>query len=205
MHFLVSLGLQVLIGFSAAFLAQTETPGLAITSPGGGEAVQGNVDIQGVAALENMRAYEVAFMYAGSGESDLFLIAQSDQPVQAGTLATWDTSQISDGNYDLILLATLRDGSQQEVRVKGIRVRNYNLVETATPDLSVVATAIPPTPTPEPSPTVILPSPTPFGPNPAVISRSDVTYSLLRGVSFIAIGLVVLGFYVSIQRRNKRR
>ena len=189
----------------ATFLPQSNVLGLKITNPQGGQALQGVVEIRGTVNLDSLQSYTVGFSYAGATPADLFVIGQGDQVVNEDTLAVWDTTQISDGTYVLVLRAKLQDGSQQEVQVPGLRVRNYTLVETATVDTAQSVTQVAPTQTLEPSQTLVLPTPTPYGPNPGAVNRSDVTYSLLRGASFTAIVFVVLGFYVSIQRRNRRR
>ncbi len=205
MRFLGGSGILFLTWVLAAFFPQTGAQGLKILSPQGGEALQGAVEIRGTVNLEGLQSYEIAFGYSGSDPAGQFLIGQGDQAVNQDVLAVWDTTQISDGTYDLVLRATLEDGSQQELTVSGLRVRNYTAIETATVNASQAESPALPAPTLEPSLTPVLPTATPYGPNPGTVTPADVNYSLLRGVSFTAIVFVVLGFYVSIQRRNRRR
>jgi hypothetical protein len=86
---------------------------------------------------------EVSFAYGSDAGRTWFLIQESQQPVSGGALATWDTTTLTDGDYDLRLLVSLKDGTQQQVVVKGLRVRNYTPVEASSPTVTPLVSATP--------------------------------------------------------------
>ena len=191
----------------------TETPTLnptaAVFAPLAGQAVQGRVPVQAYTAIQGFQAAELFFGYAEDQTGTWFLIGQADEPVMGGEIGTWDTSLITDGNYDLRLLVVLQDGTQVETVVPGLRVRNYTPVETDTPT-PVIPTDTPlpgekPTSTVTPIPTVTS-TPTPLPTNPAEMTTDQITGSLGKG-ALAAIGaFIILGFYILIKvsRRKKK-
>ena len=94
--------------------------------------------------FQKFQSVELTFAYANNPTKTWFLIYQGITPVMNGPLAAWDTSMITDGDYDLRMVITFLDGSQQTVEAAGVRVRNYSPVETDTPT--------PATPTVPPAP-----------------------------------------------------
>ncbi len=170
-----------------------------------GDVLQGVVNIEGQAAAPGFSSYEVSFRYAHSNDGGWFLIAQNDQPVEDGTLAVWDTTLISDGDYDVRLLLLLMDGHQQEVVVEGVQVRNYTPVATLTGPGGSEEPLVSVTAAPEPSQTAILPTSTAFAANPGAISRADIYYNLARGVSFTALVFIFLWAYQAVRKRRRRR
>jgi membrane carboxypeptidase/penicillin-binding protein PbpC len=82
-------------------------PLVHITSPALFDELKGVVTISGSAAGENFRAYRLQYGQ-GLNPSGWVLIAESDQPVQAGTLAVWDTSGLS-GLYAVQLIVVGAD------------------------------------------------------------------------------------------------
>jgi len=187
-----------------------------ITTPSGGEAVQGQVAISGASGIPGFFYYELSFAYTGVTTGTWFLIEESFNPVQNGPLATWDTFAITDGTYDLRLLVTLVDASQMETIVRGVRVRNYTLVETSTPAPSLTPTNAPttdqtqaftspdaPTITPSPTGTPHTPTVTPLPRNPAEISPQQINDSLLRGAAGALAVFLLLGMYTSLRRRRR--
>jgi hypothetical protein len=116
-------------------------------------------------------------------------------PHPGEALATWDTTTITDGDYDLRLLVSLKDGAQQQVVASGLRVRNYTLIEanmpTLTPLVSVTLTPIPPTTTPLP-------------PNPAQLTRADYFTSLVQGGAIALLLFLALGIYLGVKALLKR-
>jgi len=185
---------------------EASTPGAvvesaAILSPQPGQALQGTVPIIVDTTVEGFEAVELAFAYAVNPTETWFTIFQGNQPVVGETLAQWDTSQISDGQYTLRLIVKLNDGTQQTVDVAGLRVRNYTAIESDTPT-PVAPSATPPpkdTPapsgTPTPTMTPIPPAPTRQPTNPAALGRTQVFLSVARG-GLLAVGLFALaGLY----------
>jgi len=115
----------------------------------------------------------------------------------------WDTTQITDGNYDLRVVAEYNDGAAIYELIPNLRIRNYSPVETATPaPVSEGSTADQiPTSTIEPTPAN---TPTPLPPNPAEVQSGDL-YQVLR---FSGLAVVVLfivgGIYWQIKNRDRR-
>ncbi|MBI4730624.1 MAG: hypothetical protein HY781_00530 [Chloroflexi bacterium] len=183
--------------YAAITLAQF---GPAVVSPRPGEALQGMVTITGTSDVVGFTSYEITFAYPDDLTGTWFLISQSSQPVQDGTLTVWDTTTITDGNYVLRLLVFLDDGTSLEVRVPDLRVRNYTPVETATPGpTSVAGTATLPVVTPA----IPLPTSTQFPPNPAALTPSRILTSLGYGALAAVAGIALLGVYAALRRRSR--
>lgn len=197
-------------------------PRVVIQSPYPGQALQGSVLIQGSTEVPGFKAAYLQFAYTNDATHTWFLIFETTTPINFDTLALWDTTTITDGNYDLRLVVLLQDGSQQALTVKGLRVRNYSPIETDTPTPQVTNTPSSPsggvdtggTPTPvnttitppTASPTPLILTPTPLPTNPAQISTQRLLGGLVKG-AIISIGLfTLLGGYLAIrawQRRSK--
>ncbi len=184
------------------FQEQTAEPGIVVASPLPGSALQGSVIISGSTNLPGFQAAEVDFSYEQTGLANWFLIQQSQEPVTAGTLAVWDTSQIADGNYRLRVQVTLLDGRVVEQTITGLRVRNYTLVETSTPTQAITAegkvTQAPAraTLTPVVLTSTPLLSPTAFPDNPAQLQPGGLLFNLVMGVAFILSIFFLLGIYL---------
>ena len=194
--------LKVLL-FPIFLAAATVRPVLAqvgpvIVQPRQGEVLQGMVTIEGTSDIAGFVSYEVAFAYTGDTTGTWFLIAGSSQPVDSNTLANWDTTTITDGNYSIRLRVTLADGKNVEVILPDLRVRNYTPVETPTP----APTAQQPTQTPTVTQTrTPFPSPTFLPRNPAVLTLVDVSTSLGYGGLGTLFLLIVLGLFFRIRRK----
>lgn len=194
-------------------LAQTETPAptpvtVGILSPKSGDAVQGSVSLLLVASVEGFVRSELLFGYSGDPTGSWFLLASFEEPVMEGTQVMWDTTLISDGDYDLYLVVTLGDGSTLTDRVERVRVRNYSPIETSTPAPS--STPAPgdlpqPTATPTPTITPIPPTSTPLPPNPAEITSKQALTSLGTGAAAALGALGLLGMYLWIRRTFGRK
>jgi hypothetical protein len=161
-----------------------------VDTPRNGDVVQGVVTIQGSTDLTGFQSAEVSYAYEQGEEKNWFLIYQSSEPQNGGTLAVWDTTMIADGNYILKVQAFLEDGSTVETIVTGLRVRNYSPVETSTflPGSLYVNT---PTITPE---ILVTPriTPTNFPANPAELTQVELLSSARFGILF-ACGCAILG------------
>jgi hypothetical protein len=206
-------------------------PEIAVVSPRPGEALQGVVTITGSAAVDGFAAMELSFAYSHDPGRTWFLIQESLQPVSSGALAAWDTTTITDGDYDLRLLVILKDGTKKMVVVAGLRVRNYTPVETNTPTATKPAPAATPEPTrfpenavlsatpqngvrsatPEdgvrsatPSITAVPPTATTLPTNPARLSQVDYAVSLTQGVAIVLVLFAALGLYLGIRRLKRR-
>jgi hypothetical protein len=190
--------LLILYLTAAAFRTVAAQVGPVIVSPRQGEVLQGVVTIKGSSDVAGFVSAEVAFAYAGDTTATWFLIAASSLPVNLDTLATWDTTIITDGDYVLRVRAYLKDGSPLDILVLNLRVRNYTPVETPTP----VPTALQPTATSTPTLTATpFPSPTPLPYNPAILTPMDVSKSIAYGGLGAVLFLIVLGAYLGLRRR----
>ena len=184
-----------------------QLPQVAINSPVNGQVLQGPITISGHTSVDGFIFGELKFAYIQDLTDTWFLIYESDEPVSDGELTQWDTSTITDGEYNLRLVVTLEDGSQLASDISNLRVRNYTPIETNTPEPSAThAPGDTPVPTITPTPTVtpIPPTATPLPPNPAQISPQDIILSLGKGV-LVAIGLfAILGIYQLIRTASRR-
>lgn len=176
---------------------QDEEQKAEILSPEGGSALQGVVVITGTTDIDGFRSAEIAFAYQTDPTRTWFTIQQLTQPVKESTLASWDTTTITDGDYRLRLQIILDGGGVQEVIVEGLRVRNYTRVETSTPDASTRIVTPTLTASPLPDFQVTPRSRTPFPTNPAEVSAYDLRKSFLGGalgvMAALAFGLLYIG------------
>ena len=186
--------------------AQIETD-IRITAPASGDTLQGLINITGTSAADDFASSELSFVYASDSAFTWFLIYQTDQPVTDGLLAVWDTSLVTDGDYNLRLRVTLQDGTILESLVTGLRVRNQTptetptLAPTSTPDFdrSAVSTPLPPTPMPAPTSTH-LPTPTLLPPNPATVSDSEIYAFLARAILVTLLTFLVVALVLRVRR-----
>jgi hypothetical protein len=184
--------------FTSPVLVRNAKPGdPVIVAPRPGDVLQGVVTIAGSSDVTGFVSAEVSFAFADDPTGTWFPIAMNSQP-DSTTLATWDTTVITDGNYDLRLRITLTDGGFLEEIVGGLRVRNYTPVETPTPSAFVPEATplptIPSTPTPFPTPTA-LPR------NPASLAPADVSTSFLYGGLATILTFIIISLYLWLRRK----
>lgn len=185
----------------------TLTPAAAILSPLEGQAVQGRVPVLANMAVQGFQSAELYFGYAADSTGTWFLIGQVREPAAGTEAGTWDTSLITDGNYNLRLMIFLADGTQLETLVRGLRVRNYSPVETDTPTPAIPTN----TPLPGELPTLtatalptFTPTPTPLPTNPAEMTTAEITGSLGKGALVVGGIFILLGLYGLISKRRKK-
>ncbi|MBN2047510.1 MAG: hypothetical protein JW750_06695 [Anaerolineaceae bacterium] len=167
---------------------------VAITSPNDDDVVQGTFLVMGNTDVVGFESYEVLFAYEdGSNDVTWFLIESSDQKVSNGVLATWDTSQITDGNYRLALVVNFADDKPERVVRTNIRVRNYTPVEV---EETVIEEA----------------APIEDEMNAAAVeepenetSTSTLFGSMLRGMLYTVIAIVILGGILIAVVQSRRR
>jgi hypothetical protein len=194
---LLSLLLFVYLVFPASILpAQVAKDKPSVSSPQGGVALQGMVLINGTTDIPGFRSVEVSFGYQDDPTATWFMIDQSATAVKEGLIASWDTSTITDGEYQLRIKVILADGHVSQTVVTNLRVRNYTPVETSTP-----AAAAGPveeaksTQTSLPDFQVTSLTPTPLPTNPAEVTGQNLQSSALRGVAYVVGALLVAGIY----------
>ena len=100
----------------------------------------------------------------------------------------WDTSQITDGEYDLRVVAEYNGGAAIYELVTNLRIRNYSPVETATPGVEPEGTAeeVPLSASDTPLPRM---TSTPLPVNPYELGTGDLQQVILVS------GVVVAGFF----------
>lgn len=106
-----------------------------IADPQPGQALRGVVLIQGTAEHPGFDHYEVSFAYDPNPTADWFAIeAAGRSAVAGGQLATWDTTQIADGAYQLRLQVFVTAGDAPiEFITPGLTVANSVPLPTASP------------------------------------------------------------------------
>ena len=138
-----------------------------IADPQPGQALRGVVLIRGTAQQPAFDHYEVSFSYEPNPTSDWFAIeAAGSSPVQNGQLASWDTTQIADGAYQLRLRVFSSDGGAPlEFVTAGLAVANSVPLPaaSATSPATAVAT-VPNTEAPAPTTTPAVASSTATAP-----------------------------------------
>lgn len=184
--------------------AQGDSP-VTIEAPRAGDVLQGQVAISGTTDMPGFRSAEVAFAYQTDPTHTWFLIQQSSTPVKEGALVTWDTTTITDGEYQLRVRVFLQNGQVQEALVSGLRVRNYTLIETSTPDSGSSARRTPtPTNTPLPDfvaqPVTITPLPT----NPAQVTGPALQASAWQGAAAVVGVFLAAGIYLGLRFLARR-
>jgi hypothetical protein len=176
---------------------------ILLLSPLPGEVLQGTVGILVDTAVPGFARAELAFAYSGDPTGTWFLIAESDTALSVVRMASWDTSAITDGEYDLRLLVFFADGTTRQVIAPGLRVRNYSPIETGTPAPSPTLDPGQPTPTLTPTASPPAPSPTPLPTNPVIPGAQRTLASLGLGVGLVVGLFAALGLYLA--RRAARR
>ena len=184
-----------------------DLPQVAIYSPTPGQALQGTISITGHTSVEGFLRAELSFAYTQDLTDTWFLIYESDKTVSAGELTQWDTSTITDGEYNIRLIVTLEDGSHLTAQNSNLRVRNYTPIETQTPEFTVTHSpgdTLVPTITPTSTVTPLPPTATPLPPNPAQITPQDLLVTIGKGI-LVAFGFFALmGIYQLIRSVTRR-
>ncbi len=101
-----------------ASLTMAQAPTATITSPANGATVSGKVAVKGTASGPNFGYYKVEFKSATD-----WVLADGTTHTTAvtdGTLATWDTTTVADGSYDLRLLVADSTGQYITAQVSVI-------------------------------------------------------------------------------------
>jgi len=188
--------------------APTQIQNILIQNPREGQPLQGVEMIEGRVRGDGFQSGILHFAYSGVENPTWFYIADLEPAEGGGSnhpfLVEWDTSQITDGDYDLRLKAYFEEKVTLSERVRDLRIRNYTVIETSTPAPDV-------TRNPEETPTLVVPETTAetgaatLPENPAAIKIEDFQRSLGFGLA-AAVGLFVVGgFYFTVKRLRKNR
>lgn len=185
---------RFLLPFVLLLIAAQDSTPIAITSPAPEEVLRGQVTVTGRVDVVNFLSAQLEFAYVSNPTNTWFTIQTFSPPLVDSTLAVWDTTSITDGDYVLRLHVNFEDGTSQEVTVP-IKIGNDllptpTLEPTSTPEEVTVLIPTPfllaasPTPTEVPRPT-----PSALPANPVSLEQNEIYASLGRGV------LVILGLF----------
>ena len=196
---------QSLIFLVLFLIAAQDTPPVAITSPLPDELLRGQVTVTGKVDLPSFLAAQLEVAYDSNPTDTWFNIQTYLQPMTDSTLAVWDTTSITDGDYVLRLRVNLEDGSVQEVTVP-IKIGN-DVLPSPTPEPTVTPepeTVLIPTPfllAASPTPTDLpRPTPTALPTNPVSLGQNQIYASLGRG-ALVILGLFALaGLIIRVRR-----
>lgn len=151
--------------------------------------LRGKVPVTGHTAVDGFASAELSFADEDN-PTGWFLIRTSSKAVEAGELATWDTTALADGVYRLRLTVTTTDGATQEAVVTGLVVSNGGaptaLALSGAGDASSQGFALLPTPTRGPK-------------NPAAVSKTDLMFYMVRGAILTLAVFGVLGLYIFVR------
>jgi hypothetical protein len=199
--------IRFLLPFTLLLIAAQDSTLLAITSPPAEEVLRGEVTITGNTDIPSFVFAQLDFAYASNPTGTWFTIQTFSEPVAESTLAMWDTTSISDGDYVLRLRVTLEDSTFQEVTVP---IRVGNDLALSTPTAIPTSTAEPEIAVQIPTPFLLaasptatdLPRPTPtmLPLNPASLGPNEIYRSIGRG-ALVMVGLFVFaGLIVRLRR-----
>lgn len=186
------------------FLLAIQALTISITSPQNGETIRGQIEIQGVMDVPNFASAEIGFNYASNAGDTWFSIQTFSQPIQNSTLAIWDTTSLTDGDYNLRLRVFMQDGSVQEIIVTDLKIRNQE-IPTATATQTPLPQFDNSTPTPRIiQPTEIIlsfPTSTPLPANPASVTTNSI-YKIFAQSAVVVLVLFILFSLLIRFRKN---
>ncbi len=196
--------LKLLLAFMLFWI---QDPSAAISSPQTGDELRGKVQIAGNMTVPNFASAELAFKYAASDSADnWFTIQTFPQPAADSTLAVWDTTSLTDGDYTLRLRVVLLDGTFQDAVVSDLKIRNdtpeptqFVPTETALPQFGI-STSLPALNQSTATAVLTFPSSTPLPINPASVSNLSIYSTFAQGALIV---LILFIFFALILRLRK--
>ena len=197
---------KLFLPFVLLMIAAQDSPPIAFTFPPPGEVLRGEVNITGTMEDPNFLSAQLDFSYASNPTNTWFALQAFSQPVTDSTLAVWNTTSISDGDYILRLRVNFLDNTMQEITVP-VSIRNDvpfstatveptstpNTVEVQIPTPFLLAASPTSTPLPRPTPTAL---PT----NPASLAQTAIYASLGRGALVIITLFILCGLIIRLRR-----
>ena len=174
-----------------------------VENPSPDEVLQGVVTILGSTDLFGFQSAEISFGYQSDATDTWFLIEQGESAINDDTLAIWDTTTITDGDYKIRVRVYLDDGTYADTIIPRLHVRNYS------PIIDEQSYAIPTSAVSEdesiPEETAIKPTSTVLPGNPASISSSGIISSLIKGIVFAILAMIIIGAFFVIRAMVRRR
>lgn len=202
-YFIVKLSVAMLKAF-LAFLILIQTTDVGITSPQDGETIRGQIQILGSIDYPTFASAELGFQFASDVADTWFLIQTFSQPTTDSALAVWDTTSVTDGDYNLRLRITLQDGTFLDYIVTDLKIRNQEIPTATSTDVPLPQfNNETPTPRIIPPTEIILsfPTSTPLPPNPASIT-TDSIYKVFGQSALVVIILFILFSLIIRFRKN---
>jgi len=185
-------------------LAAQPTPArsIFIQSPREGQPLQGVEIIEGRIRGEGFLSGKISFAHQQAEDPSWFFIADLAPDTAEGDVTAfvveWDTSQITDGDYRLRVKANFEGRVAVSEEVRGLRIRNYSLIETSTPAPPQPGQEVPRKT--EPVELTLQDTPPPTAKNPAALDQSDMVEALMLGLG-AAGGLFLLGaIYTAVKK-----
>jgi ligand-binding sensor domain-containing protein len=120
----------------ANFEVDATPPAPVIAAPAFGTPVRGAVEIRGMAADARFKSYRVEARPSGAATwnpPDAMTLAVSSSSVASGPLATWDTSALPDGNYEVRLAVSDTLGLMGTTQVSVIVDNHSPLADVTAP------------------------------------------------------------------------
>lgn len=161
----------ILIGVGPSY-AQEGQGQCLIQSPTNGAQTRGQVIVTGVATHTDFQWYQLGYAPDPNPDGKWTFFWSSESAVTGGQLGVWDTNQLADGTYQLILEVHRNDGNNEHCFARQISVNNSSPTATFTAlPLPTRADTPTPLPTAEDTPTVMVEQP------PTATPRPTPTYS----------------------------
>jgi len=178
---------------------------ISITSPQPGDILRGQVEIIGNMDIPGYSSSELAFSYASNPADSWFTIQTFSQPAADTTIATWDTTSLTDGDYILHLRVFLQDGSSQDVVVSDLKIRNDTVPPTDTPIVilspELIATPLPVVTAMPVTAAISYPSSTPLPVNPASVTNSSIYLNFAGSALIVLVLFVILSIFLRVRSK----
>ena len=201
---IISLLLLVLSLMNVWFSPFPQLDLVRIQSPVDGEYLQGSVQIIGTVTGTGLQSAEISFRYQDSQSQSWFVISQISSPIVDDMIATWDTSTIADGMYQIRVLAVFENGRELEEIINNLSVRNYtpfDLIKTENPEAISTENLQNQIATVEVTQT-LRPSPTVMPPNEMIITQSQFSTTAIQGGILGVLFLLVIALFIIIRNRK---
>lgn len=167
----LSLAALFLLLSAAPIAAQSPFIGQIISPQPNSEPLRGSVEIVGIATHPNFWKYDIYALTGRAEDEWISIVTGIEQKVESPSrLAVWDTTQVPDGEYILLLRVWDRDQGLQDFQFSRYAVLNSRPPDTPTPAETPTPTQALPTVPPQ-TPTVMIEQP------PTVPSRPSSTPS----------------------------
>lgn len=168
---------------------QSPFVGQIISPQPNSEPLRGTVEIVGIANHPNFWKYDIYALTGRAEDEWIPVVTGVEQRVESpARLAVWDTTQVPDGDYILLLRVWDRDQGLQDFQFVTYEILNSRPPDTPTPEATATPRELLPTLPPQ-TPTVVIeqpptstprPSPTPGGPPTATPTAGPSAFSALN-------------------------